>query len=237
MKKWIHSSINSEILDLDLSSIVIKNIVFVSDAEDYNPGQEFIEASSKNPRISYDSLSREELLALPKREFESIHDVSILRKLNYSDLTPQQQRDVALANKGNFHTKKADVESLLKKIQSKHKIYMFPTQKNDDFVEEIQSKGGDVSDKDVVNIVSQLTVEDYCHSTLSYLRWDWNALLLVFEFNGSYTFDSVEKDKPGVTVTNLDIYIKIDVDNEDKKGYAALSFHNPEFKLIHPFKK
>lgn len=34
----------------------------------------------------------------------------------------------------------------------------------------------------------------------------------------------------------MDIYIKIDIDTEFNEGYAAMSFHNPEFKLAHPYK-
>ena len=59
---------------------------------------------------------------------------------------------------------------------------------------------------------------------------------MVFEYNGNYTFDPLEDDKQPVTLEAMDIYIKIDIDNEFNEGYAAMSFHNPEFKLAHPYK-
>ena len=220
-------------IDIDVLNIV--SLIFVSNALEYDPRSAYVSASVKGTKLPYTSLDYDELMQLSSKERAKIHDINVLRKLKLNDLTIQQRREVTQSNMKNFLDSPSKVKEVLDKVKERRRVFMFAIQKNLDFADEIESMGGEVTGKDVTNIVSQLTVRDYCYSTLSYLDWNWNSLLMVFEFKGEYTFPPIEQDGKSVTVTDLDIYIKIDVDTDTGKGYAALSFHNPEFKLTHPY--
>lgn len=231
MKRWIHAKEEFNQAIVNLAGIDVVSVVFVSDASEYRPGEEYVTASSKKPEVKYSSMTREQLLQLPKKERERIHDIDALRKLKLDELTIQQRRDVTQANmQDKFKTSEKEVNKFLDVLRKENKIFMFPIQKNRDFVADVASKGGDVTERDVANIVHTLTYKDnYKHSKYSYLDWNWNALLLVFHFDGEYTFPPLKEGDDPVTVEALKIYIKIDVETNNGKGYVALSFHDPQF--------
>lgn len=230
MKRYIHSA-EENINSLEITEIV--SIVLVDDVEDYNPREEVVFASKG---VNYSNLTREQLLQLPKKELERIHDVEVLRKLKRDELTLNQYMELSNANKENFVDTIKKVKEILLKLKSKNKVFITWSQKNQSFADKLAEMGADITDVDARNILRQLHVKDYSYSTLSYLDRNWNALLMVFEYKGPYTFKSVEEGGHDVTVDSLSVYIKIDVDNETKKGYAVMSFHDPEFDLKHPYK-
>lgn len=222
MKKWLHDTVPQIHIEKILS------LVLVGDAEHYEPRDEYISASKKPFDKDYTSLSREQLLQLSKKELERVHDVNVLRKLRSDELTILQRREVTQANLGKFQSSKSEVANVLEKLRSQKTVFVWPTSKNQTFLTELQEKGCDATPRDVRNIIAKLNVSDYKYSTLSYLDTNWNALLMVFRFDDTYTFNSYEGDGT-VTVDNLEIYIKIDVETETGNGYAAMSFHRPEF--------
>ena len=230
MKRYIHSSAEDLDLPFDLQDLTIESVVFVSDAREYRPGDSFISASADVPRANYSSMTREQLLQLPKKERERIHDVDVLRKLRRDELTLQQQRDVTQANMHyKFKRSEKDVTAILGKIANDRAIFIFPTQKNQDFYESIAAKGGDVTRRDVANVVRMLTYSDYQNSTYSYLDWDWGAELMVFHFSGSYAFSSAEDPTQKIEASDFKIYIKLDVETVQRDCHVALSFHEPTF--------
>lgn len=233
MKRYIRST-TSKLEPINIADIDIVSLVLVDDLDSYNPRDSRIYGASTK-KVDYSTLTKEQLLQLPKKELSKIHDIRILRKLDKDDLTLDQRRDVLLANQENFLSTKADVKEALAKIKKCHKIYIWDTEKNDTFIDKIYKLGGQVTDKDAANIVSQLHVKDYSYSTWSYLDFNWNNILMVFGYNNSYTFDPVDDNSAPVTVNNLEIYIKLDVDKQTRKGYAAMSFHSPEFPLKFPY--
>ena len=80
-----------------------------------------------------------------------------------------------------------------------------------------------------MNIINDLSYSNgYKYSKLSYADQNWNALLLIFTYQGSYTFQPLKSNDEPVTVDSLDVYIKIDVDTETDEGYAAISFHQSD---------
>lgn len=237
MKRWIHAkqdAINTQDIDIDFFLDKITYIVIVDDAISYDPGEAYVTASEILGSKDYSDMGREELLNLPKREFERIRNPEILRKLQRSDLTPMQQVVLWQANKENFTSSKHDVKLILDKLKDCEAIYIMPTAKNEVFRSWIQSQGGNLTPRDAQNIVSKLGIKDYSHSTYSYMPQNWNSLLMVFNYRGEYTFEGY-KDSTPVTISDLNIYIKIDVDIETGDGYVAMSFHHPEFNLNHPY--
>ena len=232
MKRMITSSIESNYISI--SDINIVSVVLTDDIEDYNPRDRSIYSASKT-KIDYSTLTRDQLLGLPERTLQNIHDVRILRKLNRDELTLQQQREVAIANQENFESELKEVKAGLAKLKACHKVYIWDTEKNNTFIDTVYKMGGEVTDKDALNIIHNLHVKDYSYSTYSYIDKNWNSLLMIFEYNNPYTFGPAEDEGEPVQVDNLDIYIKIDVDKETRRGYAAMSFHAPEGQMHHPY--
>lgn len=225
MKKLIRCE--SASTQLDISALNIKSIVFVDDAEEYRPKNNYVYDVYATNRPDYSTMPRERLLSLKKNERENIHDIDALRKLKFDELTLQQQRDVTQANKEyTFRITKSEFDAIIKKINDCAGIYIIPRKKNDDFRQFIKDRGGRIRDDDVFAIVNSLDYSTgYQYSKLSYSDKNWNALLLVFRYRGSYTFQPLKANDEPVTVDSLDVYIKIDVDNETDEGYAAISFH------------
>jgi len=235
MKKWIHGSEGSDSLDFDQLVERIVSLTLVDDA-DANYAKHLHVFASESKNLQYQGFTREQLLQLPESELASIHDITLLRKLSKDKLTPKQQIEVHQANADNFVCKISDVKSMLKKLKSCHSFHILDTEKNQTFFDKIWNLGGEVTDRDAKNIINQLHVKDYSYSTYSYLDQNWNSLLAVFEFTGQYTFSAQDGNSEGVTISSMDVYIKIDIDKETRLGYAIMSFHDPEFKMPHPYK-
>lgn len=237
MKRYVYSR-SAERLELNLAEI--ESITLVADAFDFSP-RDFTDSisitSAKQLRKNYYSMTREQLLSLPKKELASIKDVDVLRKLDFSDLDPAQQVLVGQANR-NYRDKltKSKVNKILEKLKACNSFFIWPTKKNNSFMKEIQNLGGQIELSDVRNIVHSLTIGNFSDSTLSYLDVNWNNVLMIFKYSGDYTFKSIDGSEQGVTVSSLEIYIKLDVDNVDGRGIGAVSFHKPEYKMSLPYK-
>lgn len=230
MKKLVYAYSNST-----LNNILddIECIVLVDDAMQMSPRRDIVFASEDkyHDKYFYMGLTREQLLQLPKREFKNLKDLEILRKLNKEDLTPDQARILYQANRDKFITKKPQVIDALNKIQAcEHvRVGMFPNTL--DFYNQILKRGGQVTDRDVKTIVDTLTLNDYYRSTFSTLDQNWNSLLMIFGYKGMYTFPPKEENGNSVTISHLDLYIKIDIDSISGSGYGVMSFHNPEYEM------
>ena len=104
MRKLVYAYSDSTLNDI-LDEI--ECIVLVDDAMQMSPRRDIVFAAKKeyHDKYFYMGLTRNQLLQLPKREFESLKDVEILRKLNKEDLTPDQARILYQANRDKFITK------------------------------------------------------------------------------------------------------------------------------------
>lgn len=237
MKRWIHAKEEMNYLPIIIDRI--DSITIVDNAMNYSPKDHKASisiTSAKHASKDYASMSHEELLQLSKRERESIRNVEVLRKLDKAELSPQQRRELYQANSENFDVKINQLKQILTKLKECNKFYLWGTDKNDSFIDEIQSLGGDVTSKDAKNIIRQLHIKDFSYGTYSYLDTNWNSLLIVFEYKGDYTFKGdPEEHTKDVTVTDLDLYIKIDVDTVTNRGIGVMSFHHPEGKMQHPY--
>lgn len=238
MKRYIYSTSNE---DFTFRLDEVESMILVADASEFNP-KNFVESisitSAKKLRKNYQSMTRADLLSLPEKELASIKDVTVLRKLKFEDLNPAQKVLVGQANRGySDKLTKNKVKSVLDELKKCNTFFIWPTNKNRSFMKEIEDLGGVVDSSDVRKIVHSLNVEDFTDSTLSYLDTNWNSVLMIFEYNDDYTFKSIDENEEGITVEGLQIYIKLDVNNKDKNGIGAVSFHKPEFKMSHPYKK
>lgn len=238
MKRYILQSTEYNIDPVEIEIHKIKSITLVGDIYSANPRDYAVYSSTDLPKgkLDYSTLTREQLLQLPKRELEHIHDVRILRKLKKSELTIQQQRDIIQDSDKNFQSSINQVKGALQKLKECPCLYVWQTTKNNDFTQEIADLGGRLRDEDVENMVQELHVKDYSYSTYSYVDSDWNCLLMVFEYRKPYTFRPKVKGQPSVTVDSMDVYVKIDVESATGDGYSVMSFHRPQGKMVHPYK-
>lgn len=231
MKRYVYSTADlEEEFYIPIKEII--SITLVDDVNDYNP-RDYLYVSASS--MDYTSLTQEQLLKLPKKELENIHDIRVLRKLDRSDLSPQQFIEVKKANAEKFESSIKQVKEALARLKDCGAVFVERSSKNVSFAAKLNKLGARLSNDDVWDIVDQLHVKDYTHSTLSYLDKNWNCLLIVFEYKGDHTFRPRRKNDDPVTVENMDVYIKIDIDNETGNGYAVMSFHDPEFKMNHPY--
>ncbi len=230
MKKLIYSRSNAN--DDSLLERV-ECLMLVNDALQESPRRSLVFAAKKeyHDKYFYMGLTRNQLLQLPKRELESLKDVEILRKLNKGDLTPDQARILYQANRDKFITKKPQVIDALNKIQACEHVRMNMFPNTLDFYNQIIKRGGQVTDSDVKTIVDTLTLENYYRSTFSTLDKNWNSLLMIFGYEGMYTFPPKEDNGNSVTISHLDLYIKIDIDSISGSGYGVMSFHNPKYEM------
>lgn len=236
MKRYLHTNVNSE-FKFYLTDIA--SITLVENAFDFNPRDHVYSVSvtsAKKLRKDYTVMSKEQLLALPKKELAAINNINVLRKLDVTDLTPAQKVLVGQANKDyrDIGTKNK-VKKVLEKLKECKAFFIWPSKKNRSFIAEVRDLGGEVENSDVRKIIHSLKPEDFTEFRISYLDQNWNSIMAVFEYRGDYTFKAIDTDGYDVQVKDLDLYLKIDFDTEDGQGIGAVSFHHPEFRMNHPY--
>lgn len=225
MKRLVYSE---DLVDDAFEIDQVVSVILVDDIEDFNP-RDIVNRdilSSKRYKLNYRDLTREQLLELSKSERDRISDVDVLRKFKPDELNPAQKVKVGQANRAKItDIPKSKIEAILSKLKQCHRFHVEGTDKNGTFVDELYNKGGVVQDKDARNVIKMLEVSDYKYGTRSTWDKNWSSLLLVFRFKGSYVFDPIEEGGQPVTEDHLDLYIKIDVERQTKKGYCVMSFH------------
>ena len=236
MKRYVKTDI-SEKLIFYLTKIT--SVTLVDNAFEFSPRDHENSISitnAKKIRTDYSSMSREQLLALPKKELSSIRDVNVLRKLKVDELDLAQRVLVGKANaEYRDISTRSKVSEVIQKLKQCKSFFIWGSKKNKGFISEINEMGGEVENSDVRKIVHSLNVKDFTEFRLSYLDANWNSVMMVLEYKGDYTFKSLDENEDGVTVKGLDLYIKLDIDTEDGEGIGAVSFHHPEFKMEHPY--
>lgn len=236
MKRYVHAvDIDDTILDL----IKVTSITLVDNAFDFEPRNHEASisvTSAKKLKKDYSNMTREQLLnELTEKELANIKDVTVLRKLKKDELTLDQQILVGQANeKYSDKSSPREIQKVLDKLKQCKSFFIWGTTKNKSFYHEIEELGGQVDNSDLKKIIKMLEVKDFTEFTLSYLDTNWNSLLMVAEYRGEYTFKADDEDGQDVTIKNLDLYIKIDINGLDGEGVGAMSFHHPDYKMKHP---
>ena len=229
MNRYIQSS--ESVCYIDFDALQISSIVVVSDARSYEPKDDFIYDvyASKKIDFNFNNYDDNELLDLDDKILHNIHDMAVLRRLPESRLSEQQKREITQFNKVyEFRLTHKQYDAIISKLKDSS-IYIVPRAKNDEFQKYIESQGGRIHDEDVENILDLLSFSNgYKYCKYSYDSSRWNAMLMVFQYKGSYTVQPKRRNEAPVTVDNLDIYIKIDVDNKTNRDYAAISFHTSD---------
>ena len=225
MKKYIKSSSEFEFV-IDIDNLKIQSIVIVDDATEYDPKRDYVSASEYYKGLDITKMNHDELMGLPSTVRENIKDIPTLRKLKFDELTIQQKHDVTNANKYyDVPMTTAEKKKLLQKVQDCASIYIKPRKKNNDFRKMLLDRGARLNDDCAKSIIDTLTYRDCKVVRYSYDEENWNAILMIFERNGPFEFPSATKGGEPVIISDLELYIKIDVDNESDYGYVAISFH------------
>ena len=249
MKRWIHAVAKANpirackikasksepwLTPIDLTTLEILSLTVTDDIDDYLPRFRDVYAGKG---IDYTKLNHDQLMDLPKRTREHLRDIAILRKLDYTELTDMQRMIVKQANETEVVSLTiSQVREALQKLKECHRYYIWGTDKNETFADQIYAKGGEVTAKDARKIMHSLHVSDYSYAKYSYVSEDWNSLLMIFGYSGDYTFEANEEENgQPVTVSGLKLYIKIDMDKETNRGRGVLSFHAPDGKMTFPY--
>lgn len=225
MKKYIKSSSELKFM-IDIDNLKIQSIVIVDDATEYDPKRDYVSASEYYKGLDVTKMNHDELMELPPKVRGNIKDIPTLRKLKYDELTVQQKHDVTNSNKYyDVPMTTAEKKKLLQKVQSCTYIYIKPRKKNNDFRKMLLDHGARLNDDCAKDIIDSLTYRDCKAVRYSYDEDNWNAVLMIFECSGSFKFPSATKGEGPIIISDLELYIKIDVDNESDDGYVAISFH------------
>ena len=225
MKLYIRSSeSNDNVMQLsELLSQIDMNVVFVDDFSLYNRAS--IECSATE---NYNDYTDEELAALDKSEVNQITDVKTLMrigKINRKLLTPAQKLIVTKEYERKAEAPKDTVKFILNDLRQKKYAAFMPYSKNFGFMQ----KYG-ITPDDALYAVQHLTIGDYVADTQNVLPTYYGDKLIIFEPTRALPL------KNGGKITNVIIYIKIDLDLSKGDGVYLISFHDTDTEDHKPYK-
>ena len=225
MKLYIRSSeSNDSAMRLsDLLSQVDMSVVFVDDFNLYN--RTSIECSATE---NYNDYTDEELANLDKSELSQISDVQTLMrigKINRKLLTPAQKAIVDKAYENKVIILKPDVKNILNDFKQKTYAAFMPYSKNKGF---LQQYG--ITPYDALYAIQHLTVGDYVANTQNIIPTYYGDELIIFEPTRALPL------KNGDTISNVIIYIKVDLDLSKGDGVYLISFHDTDTEDYKPYK-
>ena len=162
------------------------------------------------------SMSNENLLNLPEEQLHQIDNLELLdriAKLDQTKLSTAQLQKLRKAYKEKVIIKEEDVKQLLEQLKQCDRLFIAPTSKNNNFLQE-----HNLYVEDCLEILHQLEVTDYYASTKSINLNNLGHDLIIFEKDSITLKDN---RKLGLLV----IYIKLDLTNSNNNIAVAVSFH------------
>ena len=174
-------------------------------------------------------LSDDELKRLDKSTVQSVTNIELLDRLyriRYSDLTKEQKKKIRDIYDIRIPIGKREVEYVLNKIKRCKRIHWGG---HHDKTIEFMSKNN-LDDDDCLNILKNMTAEDYIFNTGSINPYHLGHNLMIFEpknvkkANGEYLGDFV-------------VYVKLDINESTNIKTALVSMHKAEHtEDKHPYK-
>ena len=178
-----------------------------------------------NDNLTY-TLSDEKLRKLSDERISLITDGPLLHRIY--KLMPEKLSDEQLQLLKEYYTKtrfemdEADIKTFLNKLQTcKTIIYDHKHQKTKEF---ILDSGKKIRDDDCLEIIKSLTVEDYSENMYSGNSRFFGDELIVFKPYADWQLNT------GEIITDLCIYVKLDIDLTDGTTVAIISFHDAKYE-------
>lgn len=218
MEKEIHLKDILDKKDIDIIYVYndIKDAHFFSDEillEDEDGG----EILSNNLDMSL--MSDDWLLKLSIDEVKEIQNIDLLdriAKLDKSKLSKEQIEKLKEVYKQKIIIDKQDVERLIEEFKQCNRLFITGTPKNHIFIIE-----HDLYVEECLEIIHKLKVSDYYTNTRSYNRRFLGNDLIIFEPSNVVLSN-------GKNLSNIKIYIKLDLTESEDNIVMAVSFHQTD---------
>lgn len=180
----------------------------------------------------YITFSDSQLLELTAEEihqFKNIELIGRIAKLDVDLLSAAQLKQLKEAYSKKVICSKEDVEKILTMIQTcKSVSYDGRHWKTNKF---LKDDSGSIRTQDCLDILHQLTIEDYVANSRSYNISHIGNHLIVFEPDDDW------ETNDGKVLQNLKIYVKLDIDESDQSAVALVSMHIAEHVDDYPYRE
>ena len=237
MKRLIH---DSQETSLHLTDIV-KRIDHIIICEDLSRTPYTISASDSIDSNNDDELSDEQyyitfsddqLLQLTEEEIHQFTNIELLgriAKLDIDLLSANQLKQLKEAYSKKVICSKEDVEKILEMIQTcKSVSYDGQHWKTNKF---LKDSSGSIRKQDCLDILHQLTIEDYVANSRSYNISHIGNHLIIFEPDDNW------ETSDGTLLQDIKIYVKLDIDESDSSAVALVSMHLAKYSDDYPYRE
>lgn len=236
MKKIIRH--NREPIQVHLSDIVdkISHIIICDDIyKTYSIISSSTEFENDDEDMSneqfYLTLSDDNLLELSNEEIRSITNIELLgriAKLDIERLSLTQRKLLKDAYGQKVISDKQDIANLLSELrQCKSISYERRHRKTNHF---LTNSEGLLKESECLEILHNLTVEDYVATSKSYNPNHIGNQLFIFEPDADWELND------GTILENLKIYVKLDIDETTQTAVALVSMHEVEHDEQYPYR-
>jgi len=232
MKIYVKSNMQSQLHLRD----VLKQIIYIELCKNVNMFPRSISATEDIDNEAFNMmdnektlmrLSDENLMKLSDLDIAMITDGELLHRLNR--ICPERllkdQLDILKRwySDYTFLTDESDVKFFLSQLQTCNTIICRRKDRNGDYV---LDSGGKLKISECLEVLKSLTYEDNYIESMHGADDDWfGDDLLVFHKVSDWT------TRDGIMHTDMEIYIKLDLDMSTGDCVSIVSFHEPD----HPF--
>ena len=178
----------------------------------------------------YLGLTDEQLLQLTEERVRQFTDLELLDRVYHLApyrLSAQQIDSLREWYRTKRIIDKSDVQKIINLLRNCNTIsYYGRHRKTNQFARDVNDV---LREKDCLDIIHQLTVQDYVANSRSINLSHFGNNIIIFQPDADWETDD------GIVIEDLTIYIKIDVDESTQTAVALVSFHAAEFRNNHPY--
>lgn len=219
---------------LHLSDVLTK-ISSIIICEDVMRSPSYISSSTdaeEDDESFYISFTDEQLLQLANSEIKRFTNPELLDRLYHA--APDKLTAEQLIILRNWYKRKVivdakDVEKVLELLRACTNIYYANQHaKTNAFA---LDSDRNLREDECIDIIHQLTLEDYVANSRSVNPSFFGNNLIIFEPQADWTTNE------GTVISDLKVYIKLDLDKTTKTAVALISFHGAEYDDVYPYRK
>ena len=179
----------------------------------------------------YVTLTDDQLAQIAPEEIHTFTNIELLgriAKLDVNKLSKQQQQLLKAEYSKKVVLDKSDVENLIDMLRKCNSISFDGHHLKT--LRFLKGEDGKIRSKDCLDIIHQLTIEDYVAHSRSYNRNHIGNNLVIFE--PEVEWETVD----GTIIEDLKIYVKLDIDETDGHAVALVSMHQAEHADDYPYR-
>ena len=181
----------------------------------------------------YVTLSDDELRSLDPNiihTFDNIELIGRIAKIDYDLLSVQQKAKLHTAYSAKVIISEQDVAIILEMIQNCTSIsYEGQHWKTNKF---LKAADGSLRKQDCLDILHQLTIQDYVANSRSFNLSHIGNNIIIFEPDCDWELAD------GTILSNIKVYVKLDIDETDGSAAALISMHQAEYESDrYPYRK